>query len=44
MIRGVLYSLILLVVLWGLDHVLFNGSYSRAIHKGAKYEIAQWLN
>jgi len=44
MIRGFFYSLILIVVLWGFDHILYNGSYGRAIFKEAKYEIAQWLN
>ncbi len=41
MLRGIFYFLI---VIWCLDQILSKGSYSRAIFKGAKYEIAQWLN
>jgi hypothetical protein len=40
MVRG----LYLLILIWCLDLIVFNGNYSRAIFKGAKYEIAQWRN
>ena len=34
----------LLILIWCVDLILFNGSYSRAIFKTAKYEIARGLN
>ena len=34
----------LLILIWCLDLIFFNGSYSRAIFKTAKYEIARGLN
>ena len=40
MLRGIY----LLILIFCLDHILSNGSYSRAIFKGAKYQIAQWMN